>query len=165
MLLPPLPPLPLPVAPSGRAAGGKFAKGNPGKQRGCKHHASRLVESLVELNADAIAQAAIKCALAGDAGLLVNLLARLAPMPRGRRITVTLPPITSVQDALRGLAQLAADVSAAKISPEEAGSVAELLRSFIAAADVVDLAKRLEALETAQAARDAERGRGGRIRR
>ena len=47
-------------------------------------------------------------------------------------------------------------MSAGRLSPEEGQGVAELLRTYVALADTVDLAKRLEALETAAAERDAE---------
>lgn len=164
MLTPPpaaLPPPPPPRHPTTgqprhpRKPDGTFAKGAPGRPKGIssqKAIAGKLFDEMIAGDGPEIVRKAIEVALSGNSPMLIHMLSRLSPVRKGRLLDVKLPAIKSIQDALGALSQVTADVSAGKLTTDEAQAVAELLRTYIAASDVADLAKRIEALEASNAA-------------
>ena len=78
---------------------------------------------------------------------------RLLPAPRDRRISFALRPIACADDAIKASADILAAVARGRITPAEAEAVAKLLHNFIAASEVREFERRLEALEAASARR------------
>ena len=84
--------------------GGPFVKGqsgNPaGMLKGTRHHATRLVEALIDGRAKELVDKAVDMALAGDPTAMRIVIDRLCP-PRGERtVTLDMPSIKSATDLI-----------------------------------------------------------------
>src|SRR5215213_3204066 len=102
--------------------------GNPcGRPRGSRNETTRLVESLLDGEAEEITRKAIELAKNGDGPVLRALLERLAPARKDAPISFELPPINSVADAKAASAAVLTAVAAGEISPGEGQSVMALL--------------------------------------
>jgi hypothetical protein len=125
--------------------------GNPaGRPAGSRHKVSLLVEQLIENEAEALTQAALTLAKAGDGALLKALLDRLAPARKERPVVVDLPPLTTPSDAPAIAAALLAKAAAGELAPGEAQSLAALLESYRRQSELADLESRIAALEAHQ---------------
>ena len=138
--------------PSKRTNGsGHFSKGtsgNPsGRPLGSRNHATVLMESLFEGEAEQLTRKAIEMALAGDITALRLCLERLIPPRKDRPIHLILPPIENVQQISLVMARIAAAIGEGEITPTEGEVLANIL---VAQKDVIvtaDFEKRLEDLE------------------
>jgi hypothetical protein len=130
-----------------RTEKGKFAPGNPGRPKGARHKTTRAIESLLDGQAEALTQKAIDAALAGDTTALRLCLDRIAPPPKGRRVSLDLPQIETAADVTKALSAAVQAVAAGEITLDEAGQVAGLLEAQRKAIETADLEARLAALE------------------
>ena len=121
-----------------------------GKKPGSRHATTLAIEALLEGQAEALTQAAIKKALEGDGVALRLCLDRIAPPRKDAPISFTLPPINSAEDALAASAAVLAAVAAGDVTPDEAGRVMALLTAHKALIETGDLERRIEALEAKQ---------------
>ncbi len=135
----------------GKQAGGRFQpgqSGNPnGKPKGARHATTRLIEALLDGEAEELTQVAIERAKAGDGPLLRAMLERLAPPRKDRPINFELPPIQSVADAKETSSAVLAAVASGEITPGEGAAVMALLVSHKTIVDATDFEARLAALE------------------
>ena len=74
-------------------------------------------------------------------------LDRLAPPRKDSPISITLPAVTSVNDALQASAAVIEAVAAGNITPDEAGRVMVLLTAHRTIVETVDLEQRIIKLE------------------
>ena len=136
---------------AGKQRGRPFRRGqsgNPsGRPAGARHAATRAVEALLEGQADALTQAAIKKALDGDGVALRLCLDRIAPPRKDSPVSFTLPPITTAADTVTASSSLLEAVAAGEVTPDEAGRVMALLTAHKALVETGDLEARIEALE------------------
>ena len=63
----------------GRNPDGTFADGNPGKPKGARNRATRAVQDLLDVQTEALTQAAVNKALEGDTAALRLCLERICP--------------------------------------------------------------------------------------
>jgi hypothetical protein len=137
-------------------ASGRFRpgqSGNPkGRPLGSRHKVSLLVEQLIEGEAEALTQAALALAKAGDGALLKALLDRLAPPRRERVVQVDLPPLQSPKDAPSIAAALLAKAASGELTPSEAQGLAGLLEAYRRQSEFAELEARIAALEARHAA-------------
>jgi hypothetical protein len=70
---------------SGRGSGRPFEKGNPGRPRGARCHATQMIETLFEDRAGAIGEKCIERALEGDGTALRLVMERVAPLAKADR--------------------------------------------------------------------------------
>lgn len=109
-----------------------------------------MVDQLFNVEIEELTETAIRLARAGDGQMLRWIIDRASPPRRSRPIEIKgFRRIATVQDALAEMARLSELVAAGALTSEEAAGVAQLLREFITATDVADLAKRLESVEKA----------------
>src|SRR5215472_7806231 len=84
-----------------RTAQGHFVKGqsgNPaGKPQGCRNHATRSAERLLDGEAEALTRKAVTLALGGDALALRLCLDRVIAPRRDRPVHFALPPIAEIE--------------------------------------------------------------------
>jgi hypothetical protein len=136
---------------AGRNQDGTFAEGasgNPaGKPRGARHKVTRAIEEMLEGQHEALTQKAIDLALAGDGPALRLCLDRLAPPRKDVPISIQLPPVRSVTDAVEASASLLAAVAGGEVTPDEAGRVMALLSAHKSIVEAGDLERRIGALE------------------
>jgi hypothetical protein len=79
------------------------------------------------------------------------VLDRVWPARKGRAVEFALPPMTRAADLVAGLAAVAAEMAAGKLSPEEAQAVAGVLEVQRRAIETAELEQRIAALEQGRA--------------
>jgi hypothetical protein len=125
------------------------ASGNPaGRPKGARNRTTLLVEQMIDGEAEALTETAIRLAKAGDAGLMRALLDRLAPPRRERAVQVDLPPLTNPTDGPKIAAALLERAASGELTPTEAQGLAALLESYRKQSELADMEARLRALET-----------------
>ena len=139
----------------GRKSDGTFARGNRlgGNKTGSRHRVTRAIEALLEGQHEALTQAAIRMALAGDTVALRLCLDRLAPPRKDAPVSLELPPVRTAKDAVEASAAVLEAVSAGEATPDEAGRVMALLSAHKAMIETADLEARLAVLEERAEAR------------
>jgi Family of unknown function (DUF5681) len=131
--------------------------GNPsGKPQGARHHATLIVEQLLDKDAKFLAEKARDMALAGDTIALKLCLERLCPPRKSRPVTLDLPAIETLGDASAAVSKVIASEAGGQLTPDEAGSVIALIDAKRRVLVDVDLEARISALEAS-----AKRGVGG----
>ena len=91
---------------NGRDTAGKFTSGNSIRPRGSRNKATLAIEILLEGQAEALTQTAVRKALEGDSVALRLFMARIAPALKDQPISFALSSMQSASDA----SQAAADV-------------------------------------------------------
>ena len=134
----------------GRNPDGTFAPGNPGKQRGARHKATRAVEDLLDGQAEGLTQKAVDLALEGDTTALRLCLERIAPARKDTPVNFDLPPMKSAQDASQAAQAVLQAVSEGQLTPLEGASVMALVEGYRKALETTELEQRITALEAAK---------------
>lgn len=125
--------------------------GNPaGKPKGARHATTRIVEALLDGEAEELARKAIELAKSGDGAMLRLALERIAPVRKDAPISFELPPIETVGDAKSASAAVLTAVAAGEISPSEGTAVMGLLVSHKLIVEATDFETRIAALESKQ---------------
>lgn len=127
--------------------GRPFQPGNPGRPQGARHKTTLAIEMLLDGEAEALTRKAIEAAKAGDMTAIKLCLDRIAPPPKGRRVSLDLPTIGTAADVTRALSAAVQAAAAGEITLDEAGQVAGLLEAQRKAIETADLEARLAALE------------------
>jgi hypothetical protein len=131
-----------------KVRGRPFQPGNPGRPPGSKNQLTRLVEQLVDNDAEKLTRKMIQLALAGDVRCLQYCLDRLLPRRSGRSLDVQLPAINNVHDVVLAMGAIATAVSNGNLTAEDASHLVHLLNSYDRAITTSDLVIRLEKLES-----------------
>ena len=141
-----------------RTADGCFAKrssGNPaGRPPGCRNHASRTAEVLLDGEVEALVRKAMALALDGDALALRLCLDRIIAPRRTRPVHLELPPIADPADIAAAMAAVTTAVAGGVITPGEGAEVAKVVDTHVRALEASDFDRRLKALEADHAASD-----------
>jgi hypothetical protein len=128
--------------------------GNPsGRPLGARNRSTVAIEALLEGEAEALGRKAIELALKGDGMALKLCLERVAPVRRGRPVRFALPAISTAEDITRALGSVLTATAAGDLTPEEAATVANVMEAKRRSIEVVELEKRLAALEVVAAQR------------
>ena len=133
---------------SSRIRGRPFQPGNPGRPPGSKNKTTRLVEQLVEGDAEKLSRKMLELAKKGNVRCLEYCLDRLLPKRSGRPLDLQLPAITSVHDLIAGMSAVAAAVNNGDLTAEEATHVVQWFEGYAKIFTIYDLAVRLETLES-----------------
>jgi hypothetical protein len=127
--------------------GRPFAAGNPGRPKGTRHKITRVVEALLEGEAEALTRKAVEAALGGDMTALRLCLDRLAPARRDAPVTFDLGPLNGPATALEATGRAIEAMAEGELTPTEAAAVVGLLESYRKAFETVEIERRLAALE------------------
>jgi hypothetical protein len=135
--------------------GRPFEPGNPGRPRGSRNRLTRLAETLLEADAEAITQKAIELAKAGDGPALRLCMDRICPPRKDRAVPFELATIEKPADAVAANAALVAAVADGELTPSEAAELGKLVDGYIRSVQATDILERLARLEeaTGQSAR------------
>jgi hypothetical protein len=126
----------------------KGKSGNPaGKPCGARHKTTLAAEALLDGEAKKLTRKAIELALAGDTTALRLCLERIAPPRKSRRVAFDLPSIDAPQDLVPAFAAVVAAMSAGELAPDEAAVIAGVLEAKRKTIEMVDIERRLAALE------------------
>lgn len=132
-----------------RKANGTFAKGNRfgGCKSGSRHKVTRAIEALLEGEAETLTRKAVEKALEGDTVALRLCLDRLAPPRKDSPVSISLPQVDGLKDAVQASAIVVQAVSKGEITPGEGVRVISLLSAHRALIETCDLEARITALE------------------
>ena len=111
---------------------------------------TRVVEQLINDQAEELAAKAIEKARAGDSSMLRILLSRIVPAQRARVVEFELPVIKTLADASAASAAVLAACSGGEISPTEAEVFMAMITTHVSIIEKTDLEARLIAAETEQ---------------
>ena len=131
----------------GRNPDGTFAQGNPGRPAGARHRVTRVVENLLEGEAEGLTRKAIDKALEGDTTALRLCLERIAPQRKDSPVEFDLPRMESAQDASQAAQAVLQAVSEGSLTPMEGASVMALVEGYRKTLETTELERRIEALE------------------
>lgn len=139
-----------------RTPAGRFVKGqsgnSAGKPAGCRNHASRLAEALLDGEVEALTRKAVALALDGDALVLRLCLDRIIAPRRSRPVQLDLPPIADPADITAAMAAVTAAVIGGVVTPSEGAEVAKVVDTYVRALETSEFDRRLKALEAEHAA-------------
>jgi hypothetical protein len=122
--------------------------GNPnGRPKGSLNATTRMVQALLDGDAESIVTKAIELAKAGDGPVLRAVLERISPARKDAPINLDLPSVESAADAKAASAAVVSAVAAGEITPSEVQSVMSLLSAHRAILETADLEARIAALE------------------
>ncbi len=130
-----------------KVCGRPFRPGNSGRPRGAKNQTTRLVEHLVDGDAEKIVRKLIELAKGGNVRCLEIALDRIAPKRSGRPIDFQLPEIKNLHDVVGAMAAVTSGVNDGSLTVEEASHLGRILESYANAVTTFDLVARVEALE------------------
>jgi hypothetical protein len=99
-----------------KVRGRPFQRGNPGRPLGAKNQTTRLVEHLVDGEAEKIARKLIELATNGNVRCLEIALDRIAPKRSGRPIDFQLPEIKNLHDVVTAMAAVTSGVNDGSIN-------------------------------------------------
>ena len=105
----------------------QFKPGNPGKPRGARNHATRVVEAMLDGHLEDVTQRLIKKALGWDLAAIRLFLDRAAPASKEPPIALDLPALDTIDDIAEASKRLIAALAAGDIVPGEATRVMALL--------------------------------------
>jgi hypothetical protein len=143
----------LPRKNAGKTRGRPFQKGNPGRPKGAQNRTTRLIEALLEGEAEAIGRKCIERAKAGDPVALRLAMERIAPLGRGRLVPFTMPPLGTTADLPKALGAVLMATSSGEITPEEAVSIAQVVEIRRKSLETLEIEERLASLEARMANR------------
>ena len=133
---------------NGRNTAGKFSAGNSGRPRGSRNKATLAIESLLQGQAEALTQTAVKQALEGDSVALRLCMERIAPAPKDQPVSFNLPKMSNALDASEAAGRVLEAVSEGDLTPIEATRVMGLIDSYRRTLELTDIETRIAALET-----------------
>ena len=127
--------------------GRPFRPGNSGRPPGARNKTTRLVEQLLDGEAETLTRTLIALALQGNVRCLHDCLERLAPRRNGRPVDFQLPAIKQPQDIVAAMAALTTAVNNGGLTAEEAGHLVHLIEAHVKAIETHDFAVRLDRVE------------------
>jgi hypothetical protein len=133
---------------NGRNTAGQFAAGNAGRPKGSRNRATIAIEGLLNGQAEALTQTAVKRALDGDSVALRLCMERIAPAPKDQPISFSLPKMKNALDASEAAGSVLTAVSEGQLTPIEAMRVMGLIDSYRRTLELTEIEERLQALET-----------------
>jgi hypothetical protein len=136
---------------------GRFPKGQSGNPAGrppsSRNVATRLAETLLDDNAEAIFEKLVELSLAGREAMLKLAAERIVPR-RARTRPFPLPEINTAADLMPAMAAIARAAADGIITPFDAAEMARLVETALRAVEIGDFEHRLAELE-----RDVEKAR------
>ena len=132
---------------AGKSRGRPFQPGNSGKPKGARHRVTRMAELLMEGAAEAVVHAVLAAARDGDMTAARLVLERIAPVRKGRPVSLPLPVVNSAGDVLAALGVTIQAMGDGDITPDEAATIAGVLEVKRRAIETSELEIRIAALE------------------
>ena len=118
-----------------------------GSKAGSRHRVTKAIEALLEGEAEELTRKAVEMALEGDTVALRLCLDRLAPPRKDSPISIRLPKVYDLKDAVDASTSVLDAVSEGEITPDEGVRVLSLLSAHKALIETCDLEARITALE------------------
>ena len=132
---------------NGRNTAGQFTEGNCGRPKGSRNKATLAIESLLQGQAEALNQTAVKKALEGDSMALRLCMERIAPAPKDQPVAFSLPKMNNAMDTSEAARSVLTAASEGDLTPVEATRVMGLIDSYRRTLELTEIEQRLQALE------------------
>ena len=132
---------------NGRNTAGQFTEGNFGRPKGSRNKATLAIESLLQGQAEALNQKAVTQALEGGSVALRLCMESIAPAPKDKPVSFSLPKMKNAWDASQAAGSVLTAVSEGKLTPIEATRIMGLLDSYRRSLELTEIEERLQALE------------------
>jgi len=140
--------------------GRPFPPGNPGRPRGSRNKSTVMLEKLFKGEAEEVGRKAVELAKRGRLDAIKLVLDRACPPRQGRPVEgLSLPPMTSMEDAVAATGAIAAAVAEGLLTIPEARDLAEIIDVFRRAQELADIERRVVVLEQ-EAAKSTQKGSG-----
>ena len=133
---------------NGRNTAGQFSTGNSGRPRGSRNKATVAIENLLEGQAQALTQTAIKKALNGDSIALRLCMDRISPTPKDAAVTFFMSTMSDALDAAEAAGSVLRAGSQGELTPIEATRVMGLIDSYRRTLELTEIEERLRVLES-----------------
>jgi hypothetical protein len=104
---------------NGRNTAGQFAAGNTGRPKGSRNKATLAIESLLQGQAEALTQTAVRAALEGDSVALRLCMERIAPTPKDHPVSFSLAKMQNALDASEAAGSVLSAVSEGELTPPQ----------------------------------------------
>ena len=138
-------------AKQGRGRWKPGQSGNPaGKARGCRHRATRAALALLAGDLEAVTQALIEKAKAGEQWAVTLMLNKLIPNAKDGPVRFPLPSMEGAHDLRQALSAVLKAVSKGRLTPEEGQAVAQVMNAMGLVMMVEDIEKKLARLQEAK---------------
>ncbi|HRP26574.1 MAG TPA: hypothetical protein PK725_15845 [Rhodocyclaceae bacterium] len=133
----------------GRDNKGRFAKGNAGKPRGCRHNATMLARTLLEDGIEDAVNTILAAAPQGDVQAATRVVIdRQIPAVKERPLSLPeLPDITSAAGVADAQAVALRSLASSDLLPSEAATLASVIENRRRAIETLDLEARIASLE------------------
>jgi hypothetical protein len=118
----------------------------PRRSRGAKNQTTRVLEELLEGQAEQLLRTAIADAGSGDAACQKMLMDRYYPVRKGRPVPLDLPPIKSVPDVIAAMISVWNAIG--QLTPDEIAAVTLVMDRSIKIIELLDVTNRVGALES-----------------
>ena len=145
------------IAKQQKQRGRPFMKGQSGNPRGrprrSRNSTAQAIQSLLDAEAEALANKVLELALGGDKAALRMCLDRLIPARRDRTVPLAMPRVRDVSDLKPAMGAIMNATARGHISAGEGAGLARLVDVFLKALDTHDFDHRLRRLEEARAGR------------
>jgi hypothetical protein len=126
----------------------KGQSGNPaGKPKGVRNRATLMAEKLMQDDAEQVVRAVVEKAKQGDMTAARLIIERIAPVRKGRPITLDLPDAKTSADLAGAMASLVRAMATGEVTPDEAATIAGVFEIRRKTIESVDFEERLAALE------------------
>ena len=132
---------------NGRNTAGQFTEGNCDRPKGSRNKATIAIESLLQSQAEALTQTAVKKALEGDSMALRLCMERIAPAPKDQPVSFGLPKMHNALDASEAAGTVLTAVSMGELTPIEATRIMGLIDCYRRTLELTEIEERLRALE------------------
>jgi hypothetical protein len=132
---------------NGRNTAGQFTEGNAGRPKGSRNKATIAIESLLQGQAEALTQTTVTKALEGDSIALRLCMERIAPAPKDKPVSFSLPKMNNAMDASEAAGSVLTAVSEGELTPIEATRVMGIIDSYRRTLELTEIEQRLQALE------------------
>jgi hypothetical protein len=132
---------------NGRNTAGQFTEGNSGRPKGSRNKATIAIESLLQGQAEALTQTTVTKALEGDSIALRLCMERIAPAPKDKPVSFSLPKMNNAMDASEAAGSVLTAVSEGELTPIEATRVMGIIDSYRRTLELTEIEQRLQALE------------------
>lgn len=134
-----------------RRRGRPFAKGTSGNPKGrpaeARNRATVIAQALLDNEAEALAAKAVEMALAGDGAALRLCLDRLVPPRREVPVSISIPTVKSIADAVTAMTAILDAAGRGQIALGEAAAFAGLIDVHRRAIETAELEHRIALLE------------------
>ena len=122
--------------------------GNPtGRKPGTLNKSTMVAQTLLDGESEALTRKAVELALEGNVAALKLCIERLVPPRKERAVTVDLPEVTGVESLPEMTSALLRAVASGDLTAGEAGALSSLVANHGKALELVELEKRIAALE------------------